>query len=63
MRTTCRTGERDRGEPQLIMPYSLDTNDMGFVNPHRLRRRREFFTYVKDGFDVLSMPGGDLRPR
>jgi putative urate catabolism protein len=44
-------------EPQLIIPYSLDANDMRFVNPQGFGGGDEFFTYLKDSFDVLYAEG------
>ncbi len=35
-------------EPQLIIPYTLDANDMRFVNPQGFGGGDEFFTYLKD---------------
>jgi putative urate catabolism protein len=44
-------------EPQLIIPYSLDANDMRFVNPQGFGGGDEFYTYLKDSFDVLYDEG------
>ena len=43
--------------PHLIIPYSLDANDMRFVNPQGFGGGDEFFTYLKDSFDVLYAEG------
>ena len=43
--------------PHLIIPYSLDANDMRFVNPQGFGGGDEFFTYLKDTFDVLYAEG------
>ncbi|MEA2884801.1 MAG: hypothetical protein QOH32_4057 [Bradyrhizobium sp.] len=45
------------GAPHLIIPYSLDANDMRFVNPQGFGGGDQFFTYLKDGFDVLYAEG------
>jgi putative urate catabolism protein len=45
------------GEPHLVIPYSLDANDMRFVNPQGFGGGDEFFTYLKDSFDVLYAEG------
>lgn len=45
------------GEPHLVIPYSLDANDMRFVNPQGFGGGHEFFTYLKDSFDVLYAEG------
>ena len=39
--------------PHLIIPCSPDTNDMRFFNPQGFGGGDEFFTYLKDSFDVL----------
>src|SRR5260370_646438 len=43
--------------PHLVIPYSLDANDMRFVNPQGFGGGDEFFTYLKDSFDVLYAEG------
>jgi len=43
--------------PHLIIPYTLDANDMRFVNPQGFGGGDEFFTYLKDSFDVLYAEG------
>jgi putative urate catabolism protein len=45
--------------PHLIIPYTLDANDMRFVNPQGFADGEEFFTYLKDSFDVLYAEGQD----
>jgi putative urate catabolism protein len=47
-----------RGEtrPQLIVPYTLDANDMRFVNGG-FAYGEQFFSYLKDSFDVLYREG------
>jgi putative urate catabolism protein len=47
---------------QLIVPYTLDNNDMKFATLHGLSTGEEFFTYLKDAFDVLYEEGAD-KPR
>ena len=47
-------------EPHLVIPYTLDANDMRFVNPQGFGGGDEFFTYLKDSFDVLYAEGRDL---
>ena len=47
-------------EPHLVIPYTLDANDMRFVNPQGFGGGDEFFTYLKDSFDVLYAEGADL---
>ena len=43
--------------PLLIVPYTLDTNDMRFVTPQGFNSGDQFFTYLKDAFDVLYAEG------
>lgn len=48
-------GER----PQLIVPYTLDANDMRFASPQGFNAGDQFFNYLKDSFDVLYEEGRD----
>ena len=57
MPTTCRIGSTDRREPHLIIPYTLDANDMRFINAQGFGHGDEFFAYLKDAFDVLYAEG------
>jgi peptidoglycan/xylan/chitin deacetylase (PgdA/CDA1 family) len=43
--------------PHLIIPYTLDANDMRFVNAQGFGGGDQFFTYLKDSFDVLYAEG------
>ncbi|MCC2596335.1 allantoinase PuuE [Pusillimonas sp. MFBS29] len=42
---------------QLIVPYTLDTNDMRFASPQGFNSGEQFFSYLKDAFDVLYAEG------
>ncbi len=42
---------------QLIIPYTLDTNDMRFAAPQGFNAGTQFFDYLKDAFDVLYEEG------
>ncbi len=44
-------------EPHLVIPYSLDANDMRFVNPQGFGDGDQFYNYLKDSFDVLYAEG------
>ena len=44
-------------KPQLIVPYTLDVNDMRFASPQGFNCGDQFFTYLKDCFDVLYDEG------
>jgi chitin deacetylase len=48
--------------PQLIVPYTLDTNDMRFGTPQGFNSGDQFYSYLKDSFDTLYAEGAD-RPR
>lgn len=42
---------------QLIVPYTLDVNDMRFAAPQGFNCGDQFFTYLKDTFDALYDEG------
>ena len=42
--------DRD-GRHQLIIPYTLDANDMRFATPQGFNSGDQFFAYLKDSFD------------
>jgi len=48
--------EGPRG-PQLIVPYTLDANDMRFATPQGFNSGDQFFAYLKDSFDMLYAEG------
>jgi peptidoglycan/xylan/chitin deacetylase (PgdA/CDA1 family) len=41
----------------LIVPYSLDANDMRFTNAQGFANGEEFFIYLRDSFDALYKEG------
>src|SRR5438067_2012265 len=43
--------------PHLIIPYTLDANDMRFTNAQGFGSGEDFFAYLKDAFDVLYSEG------
>ena len=43
--------------PHLIIPYSLDCNDMRFTNAQGFSNGDDFFVYLKDSFDILYKEG------
>lgn len=43
----------------LIVPYTLDTNDMRFASPGGFNYGDPFFNYLRDAFDVLYEEGGE----
>lgn len=50
-------------EPQLIIPYTLDANDMRFATAQGFNSGDQFFSYLKDAFDTLYAEGAAGRPR
>lgn len=44
-------------QPHLIVPYTLDSNDMRFATPQGFNTADHFFQYLKDSFDVLYQEG------
>lgn len=44
-------------KPLLMVPYTLDTNDMRFATPQGFNSGEQFFQYLKDAFDVLYDEG------
>jgi putative urate catabolism protein len=49
--------ETPAGEPHLVIPYTLDTNDMRFASPQGFNSGDQFFNYLRDAFDVLYAEG------
>lgn len=45
------------GKPHLVIPYTLDVNDMRFATPQGFNSGDQFFTYLKDTFDYLREEG------
>jgi putative urate catabolism protein len=44
-------------KPLLMVPYTLDTNDMRFATPQGFNSGEQFYEYLKDAFDVLYAEG------
>ncbi len=49
--------ETPAGDPHLVVPYTLDTNDMRFASPQGFNSGEQFFAYLRDAFDVLYAEG------
>jgi putative urate catabolism protein len=47
-------------EPQLMVPYTLDANDMRFATAQGFNSGQQFFEYLKDTFDVLYAEGSKM---
>ena len=48
--------------PHLVVPYTLDCNDMRFSLPQGFAQAEDFFTYLRDSFDALYAEG-DTAPK
>lgn len=53
-RVTTRDG---REHMHLVVPYTLDTNDMRFASPQGFNSGDQFYAYLRDAFDVLYAEG------
>jgi putative urate catabolism protein len=49
--------------PMLIVPYTLDANDMRFATAQGFNSGDQFFAYLKDSFDVLYAEGAAGTPK
>jgi len=45
------------GKPQLVVPYTLDANDMRFATAQGFNSGDQFYAYLKDAFDTLYEEG------
>lgn len=53
-------------KPHLVVPYTLDSNDMRFATAQGFNAGEQFYQYLKDSFDVLYAegdPNGQDRPK
>ncbi|HEY7776438.1 MAG TPA: allantoinase, partial [Kineobactrum sp.] len=48
--------------PHLVIPYTLDTNDMLFATAQGFNCGDQFYNYLRDAFDVLYAEGAS-QPR
>ncbi|WP_298917049.1 allantoinase PuuE [uncultured Roseobacter sp.] len=48
---------------QLIVPYTLDCNDMRFATPQGFNSGDQFFAYLRDTFDALYAEGDEGAPK
>jgi putative urate catabolism protein len=51
---TTSTGEH---KPHLVVPYTLDNNDMRFASAQGFNSGEQFYQYLRDSFDVLYAEG------
>lgn len=47
----------ENGKPHLVIPYTLDNNDMRFATAQGFNSGEQFFTYLRDAFDTLYLEG------
>jgi allantoinase len=47
------------GRPHLVVPYTLDANDMRFATPQGFNTGDDFFRYLRDSFDALYAEGAE----
>jgi putative urate catabolism protein len=47
----------DYDRPHLVIPYTLDNNDMRFATPQGFNSGDQFFAYLRDAFDLLYAEG------
>ena len=52
----------DYGQPHLVIPYTLDNNDMRFATYQGFNSGEQFFTYLRDAFDILYQEG-ETKPK
>ena len=49
--------ELESTNKHLVIPYTLDVNDMRFASPQGFNSGDQFFNYLKDSFDALYLEG------
>jgi len=52
--------DRQHGRPHLVIPYTLDNNDMKFAGYQGFNQGEDFYVYLRDAFDVLYAEGADI---
>jgi len=52
--------DRSFATPQLMVPYTLDANDMRFATAQGFNSGAQFYDYLRDTFDVLHAEGGRM---
>jgi allantoinase len=52
--------DRRHAKAQLIVPYTLDANDMKFVSQNGFTEGDQFFRYLRDTFEQLRSEGGRM---
>ena len=54
---------RERGKRLLMVPYTLDANDMRFATAQGFNSGDQFFTYLRDSFNTLYAEGAAGAPK
>ena len=54
--------EEVNGKPHLVIPYTLDCNDMRFATMQGFNSGDQYFSYLKDAFDTLYEEG-ETKPK
>ncbi|MGB8623523.1 MAG: allantoinase PuuE, partial [Paracoccaceae bacterium] len=54
---------REGGRDQLVVPYTMDANDMRFATPQGFNSGDQFFAYLRDSFDALYAEGAEGRAK
>ena len=55
-----RVGTSDgNSRTHLVIPYTLDTNDMRFATAQGFNSGEQFYQYLRDSFDVLYAEGAE----
>ena len=62
MQMICPIGMH-QNKPQLIIPYTLDANDMRFAAIQGFNSGDQFYSYLKDSFDALYAEGEAGSPK
>ena len=47
-------------KPHLVIPYTLDANDMRFATPQGFNTADHFCSYLRDTFDVFYEEGSEI---
>ena len=55
--------KREDGKKHLVIPYTLDANDMRFATPQGFNTGEHFYQYLKDSFDYLYAEGKAGAPK
>ncbi|MGV2986104.1 allantoinase PuuE [Vibrio sp. E150_011] len=54
---TDSSNQSNQSQAHLVIPYTLDCNDMKYSSPYGFSHSDEFYQYLKDNFDCLYAEG------